>query len=50
MVGVLPIALRQRETRLSDEGPMLEKLDYCYPYWQYTDHFKFRLHVDPFML
>ena len=29
MVGVVPIALRQRETRLSDEGQMLQKLDYA---------------------
>ena len=29
---------------LSDEGPMLETLDYTilYPYWQYTDLFIFR--------
>ena len=28
---------------LSDEGPILEMLDYIYyPYWQYTDLFIFR--------
>ena len=26
---------------VSDEGPMLETLDYHYPYWQYTDIFIF---------